>query len=273
MVEDTATVGTTYVRESRRISWGGIIAGTIVALMTYLTLNLLGMAIGASTIDVAQGETPSGTAFGIGTALWWTIAGLIALFAGGWVAGRFAAVPRTLDRALHGLVVWGALNLVIFYLLTSAIGQLMGGAASVLGRGLSAAGQAAGGMDLSGLVQGIAGNEAQRGAVLNALRQYATGQRTPEARSALVEALTATGMTQEEANQRIASWEQQLGPGGGVAQAADRAAGATTAASLWLFVSMLLGAGAAAWGGSVAKGPEYVDARRMEVGSEAYRAA
>src|SRR5258708_23017649 len=45
---------------TRRISWGAIIVGTIIALVTQITLSLLGIGIGASTIHVQSGQTMSG---------------------------------------------------------------------------------------------------------------------------------------------------------------------------------------------------------------------
>jgi hypothetical protein len=44
---------------TRRISWGAIIGGTIIALVTQITLSLLGIGIGASTIHVQSGQTRS----------------------------------------------------------------------------------------------------------------------------------------------------------------------------------------------------------------------
>ena len=37
---------------TRRISWGAIIGGTIIALVTQITLSLLGIGIGASALSL-----------------------------------------------------------------------------------------------------------------------------------------------------------------------------------------------------------------------------
>jgi hypothetical protein len=44
-----------------RISWGAVLAGVVVALVTQLILNLFGIGIGAATLDPAAGsaENPS----------------------------------------------------------------------------------------------------------------------------------------------------------------------------------------------------------------------
>ncbi|WAH64532.1 hypothetical protein [Xanthomonas hortorum] len=42
-----------------RMSWGAVLAGCTFALVTYLTLSVLGTAIGASTIDPLREANPS----------------------------------------------------------------------------------------------------------------------------------------------------------------------------------------------------------------------
>lgn len=90
----------------RRLSWGAIIAGAFVTMAIFATLQILGAGIGLSSIDLTGREVTSGRSLGIGAAVWWLIAGLISLFIGGWVAGRFALLPNKLDRMLHGLTTW-----------------------------------------------------------------------------------------------------------------------------------------------------------------------
>ena len=50
----------------RRISWGAVLAGVIIVLIVQLLLSLLGVGIGASTIDPMQGDTPRASTLGIG---------------------------------------------------------------------------------------------------------------------------------------------------------------------------------------------------------------
>lgn len=125
---------------AKRVSWGAIFGGVTVALVTQLLLGVLGLAIGASTIDPLRANTPT-QGLGIGTGIWFLLTGLLSLFAGGWTAGRLAGVPRAIDSALHGVLTWGIATLLTFYLLTTAVGAIMGGAARALGQGASAVGQ------------------------------------------------------------------------------------------------------------------------------------
>src|SRR5260221_13149644 len=124
---------------TRRISWGAIIGGTIIALVTQITLSLLGIGIGASTIDVQSGQTGSG--LGSGSAIWLVLTILISLFAGGYVAGRLAGFPAKQEGMLHGVITFGLVTLLSFYFLTTALGAIIGGAGAALGSILNVAGQ------------------------------------------------------------------------------------------------------------------------------------
>ena len=95
----------------RRISWGAIIAGVVVVLVVQMALMLLGLAIGTATIDPAAADTPGAYALGVGGA-WWLATTAIAVFVGGWVAGRLAGMPSRTDGTLHGVITWAAATLV-----------------------------------------------------------------------------------------------------------------------------------------------------------------
>jgi len=124
----------------KRISWGAVFAGLVVALAVQLLLTLLGVGVGASTIHPVTGDSATAAGLGIGSAIWFLITTLLALFAAGWVAGRLAGMPRVIDSALHGILVWGLTALVTMYLLTTAIGTVLGGATSLFGSALGLAG-------------------------------------------------------------------------------------------------------------------------------------
>jgi hypothetical protein len=90
------------------------------------------VGIGATTLDPGTGNNPSATSVSIGAGLWWTLSGIIAAFAGGYAAGRLSGQPKESTAAWHGLTAWALTTLVVFYLLTSAIGSIVGGAYSTL---------------------------------------------------------------------------------------------------------------------------------------------
>lgn len=144
----------------KRITWGAIFAGAILALVIQLFLSLLGAGIGLSTIDPAQYDTPSASSLGIGAIIWWTVSSILALFAGGWVAGHLATSSRRSDATLHGLVTWGLVTLVAFYLLASAIGSIVSGGAAVLGKAVSVTAQGA--AAVAGPVENMAKQQLQQ---------------------------------------------------------------------------------------------------------------
>ena len=89
-----------------RVSWGAVLAGVVVALVAQLILNLLGIGIGAATLDPGAGaaENPSATSFSIGAGVWFGLSGILASLAGGYAAGRLAGKPKesTADLPSNG---------------------------------------------------------------------------------------------------------------------------------------------------------------------------
>src|ERR1700761_4249513 len=65
------------------VSWAGVLAGVVVALVTQLILNMLGIGIGAATLSPGAGDNPSASSFSIGAGIWWTVSGILAALAGG----------------------------------------------------------------------------------------------------------------------------------------------------------------------------------------------
>jgi polyhydroxyalkanoate synthesis regulator phasin len=139
VVRDDVVIAATPPPVVRRISWGAILAGVVIALVVQLVLGILGLGIGASTINPLSEANPV-AGIGTGAGIWFAVSLLLALFAGGYVAGRMAGIPRRQDGLLHGLLTWGLTILLTFYLLTTTVGSLIGGTARVLGQGLSAVG-------------------------------------------------------------------------------------------------------------------------------------
>lgn len=126
-----------------RVSWGAILAGVAAALVTQLILNMLGVGIGAAALDIGPGASNSGTGFSIGAGIWAVVAGIIAAAIGGLTAGRLAGASREGTASWHGLITWSVTTLFIVYLLSSAVGGIMGGAFSALGSVANGAGHAA----------------------------------------------------------------------------------------------------------------------------------
>jgi hypothetical protein len=263
-----------------RVSWGAVFAGVVLALVVQLILNLLGVGIGAATLDPGTDDNPSATSFSVVAAIWWTLSGIIAAFAGGFTAGRLAGQPRESTGGWHGLTAWAVTTLVIFYLLTSAVGSILGGAfstitstvgnvASTAGGAVRTAAQAAAPAiaqasdPFSSIEQSLrgatGGNDpaALRDAATAALRAALTGDQaqTDEARERSAQAIAkAQNIPVEQARTQVQQYEQQYRQAVDNAkekatQAADVSARAVSRGALFGSIALLLGAIAAWFGG------------------------
>lgn len=114
------------------INWGAVIAGLVVGLALQLTLTLLGIALGLTTVDVG---TPGAVAEAAPAAAGWqALTMLIAAFIGGYVAARMSGLHRRSDGILHGFVAWGVTTVLLAAFATSALGVLFGDVIGNVGR-------------------------------------------------------------------------------------------------------------------------------------------
>src|ERR1700755_1173565 len=70
------------------VSWGAVFAGATIALVVQIILNMVGVGVGLSTVDVAAGDTPSAGSLSVGAGIWWVIPGIVASAIGAYVTGR-----------------------------------------------------------------------------------------------------------------------------------------------------------------------------------------
>jgi len=257
-----------------RVSWGAILAGVVAALVVQLLLNILGIGIGASSITAANtADNPSASGFSLTAGIWWTLSGIIASFFGGVVAGRLCGTSDDNTAHWHGFVSWCAATLVIFYLLTSAVGGIIGGTLNVLGSTIGSAGKGAASA-VSGFAQTTNGdalqsqvqrlvdpNSAQNAQenIVTYIRSSLSGDQAgaAAARERAIDSLARTAnISPDEARTRLQQAEQQARQGAEqVKEKTQQAAEATrkgiASAGLFGFVALALGAVAAWFGGSV----------------------
>lgn len=266
----------------RRISWQAIFAGVIVAVAVQILLSLLGAGVGLGMVHTTASATPDAGSFGIGAGLWWLVSNLIALAAGGYVSAWLAGIALRFDGMLHGLVTWGITMLLTIYLLSSAVGGVLGGALSVTGSTLSAAGDSvksaapavaqAAGLSPDVIQQQVQSylqptnpdpatmspQDAQK-AIASELATYAQGGTDAPAAKAQIIAIMAAQMhvTPAEATKKFDDTQAKLTMAKDQAiqkakTAADASASAASTGSFAAFGTLLLGAIAAALGGSAA---------------------
>ena len=140
VVETSTTVIGAGSHTHRRISWAAIFAGVVLTVVIQLMLSLLGAGIGLGTVNVNAGSTPDASSLGIGAGVWWVVSSCIALFLGGYVAAWLAGIEIRFDGFLHGVIAWSIASILTIYLLSSAVGSIIGGGFSALGTVASAAG-------------------------------------------------------------------------------------------------------------------------------------
>lgn len=140
VLETTTTMMDGGSHTHRRISWAAIFGGVILVVAVQLLLSMLGAGIGLGTVNTNAGTTPDASSLGIGAGVWWVISSIIALAFGGYVSAWLAGIELRWDGVLHGLITWGIATLLTIYLLSSAVGGIIGGGFSALGSVASAAG-------------------------------------------------------------------------------------------------------------------------------------
>ena len=128
---------TTLPLVPRRVSWGAIAAGMVIAVVVQLVLGLVGAGVGLGAFDPLGYNSPDAATFGIGAAIWWAISSVVALFIGGWVAGHLCGSPEKTDAVLHGLLTWGVGTIVTVYLITAMVSSVLRGGAAVIGKAAS----------------------------------------------------------------------------------------------------------------------------------------
>jgi hypothetical protein len=273
-----------------KVSWGAVLAGVVLALATQILLNLLGIGIGAATLDPAVGDNPSAMSFSIGAGLWFALSTILAALAGGYAAGRLAGVPRESTAGWHGLTAWALTTLVIFYLLGSTVGGVLGGAyrgmTNALGSVSSAVGSTAETAAQIAVTRiadpfssieesirsAISGNDPAtlRDAAIAAVRAVVTGdpQQAADARERAAQVIArAQNISMEDARTQVQHYAQQYRHAVDqakqqVTQAADATAKTVSRAALLGAISLLFGGLAGWFGGRMGAVEPSLTARR-----------
>lgn len=273
------------------VSWGAIVAGGAAAAALSLILLILGAGLGLTSLSPYGGEGASAMALGFSAIVWVMVTQALASGMGGYLAGRlrtrWISVPTDevfFRDTAHGFLAWAVATLATAALLTSAVGSVVGGAVKA---GATVAGGAATAA-VAGAVQGEGVREGPAAYFIDSMfrrpagpaqaGEVAPAEPVPAAEVAriLAEAgqdkplapedqrylgqLVAerTGLAPQEAEQRVADTVTRMQAKAREMESAARAAAekarkAGITATLWLFVSMLLGAFsaslAATWGG------------------------
>jgi len=260
------------------VNWGAVFAGVALALTVQLILNMLGVAVGAATVNPMASDNPSIAAFSIGAGLWWAVAGIIAAFAGGIAAGRLAGTPKESTAGWHGLISWAFTTLLVFYLVTATatnvastaaqgVSSAVGGVAQTAGGAVQTAAQAAAPAlaqtadPFSSIERSIRGGgqdpAALRDAAVSAMRAFVTADpgQAQAARDRAADALAkAQNIPIDQARNQVQQYEAQYRQAVDTArqqatQTAETARRTLSRGSLLAAIALLIGALAAWFGG------------------------
>lgn len=261
-------------------SWGAIFAGAATALVAQVVLNLVGVGVGLASVGTNGADNPAASTVSMGAGLWFVGSGIVASLAGGAIAGRLSGKPRPGSAGLHGLVSWAVTTLVVLYLLTSAVGGLVGGAFSGVTSALGGAGSLIGGTvqtaaqaaapslskianPLDGIEQSVrqqsAGQDPQaaKDAAVAAIKALFTGDpgQKAQAESRAADALAkAQNIPADQARQQVQAYEAQYEQAVTTAKqkaeaAAVTAKSAATQGAFYAALALILGGLAAFFGG------------------------
>ncbi|QJP13265.1 hypothetical protein G3545_06140 [Starkeya sp. ORNL1] len=152
-MSDRAILATSAIGEESAqsaVSWGAIIAGAAVGAALTITLVSLGAGLGLVSISPWSNSGVSATTLGVLAVAWLLAVQLFASGVGGYIAGRLRTtwVGVHTDEVFfrdtaHGFAVWAVATLVSATLLASALATVTSGAANVAGAAVQAGGQAA----------------------------------------------------------------------------------------------------------------------------------
>jgi len=143
------------------VSWGAILAGAAAGGALSVSLLLLGVGLGLSTVSPWSFQGISATTFGISTIVWLALSQLFSWAMGGYLAGRLRTkwMDTPTDEVYfrdtaHGFLAWAVASLATAALLTTVIGAILSGGihagASVVGGVANTATMAAAGFTASG---------------------------------------------------------------------------------------------------------------------------
>ncbi|MEB3182530.1 MAG: hypothetical protein VKL59_26360 [Nostocaceae cyanobacterium] len=112
-----------------RVRWGPIISGLMIAITAQLILSAIFAALGANTIaNLAAPRNQAADVVG-NVGIWSTIALLISLFIGAWVAGRACGPMNRSTALLNGAILWATAVAISSWLLASGVSGAFGIAA------------------------------------------------------------------------------------------------------------------------------------------------
>jgi hypothetical protein len=281
-MEETIIAGTAVAMDTGSFaaksaaSWPSIIAGAFVAAAATVVLVALGSGVGFASISPWSGHGISVSTFAITTAIWLIVTQWISAALGGYLAGRLRtrwigthAHEVFFRDTAHGLITWAVATILVAGVAAGTVMSAAGAAArAVADAGTAGAAPMPGNPSMPGSVMransnaglwtydvdklfrsanatpGMASAEARMEASHIATNALVIGSVPDTDRAYLAEQVAArTGVSQSEAKARVDDFASSVMQTQTKLKAdADAAKKATAQASIYLALSMLIGA-------------------------------
>jgi hypothetical protein len=256
------------LQSNAAVSWPAIVAGAFVAVGVSLILFALGSGLGFASISPWANHGVSATTFTVTAAIWLVVTQWVSAGFGGYIAGRLRVrwvathVHEVFFRdTAHGLITWAVATVLIAASVTASMASLLGGGVhAVADAGTQGAAAAlssnmlppSGGYGVDKLFRSPSSGETARGGgsdprveaahiIANAI---STGS-IPDTDRAYLATLVVerTGVSQTEAQRRVEDFISAVMEAEAKVKAeADRARKAAAEASVYLALSLLVGA-------------------------------
>ena len=116
MEADVAVRSEDVIPVRSRVSWGAIVAGSVLALSLYFMLALLGGATGMSISDKVSASN-----LGTGAAIYAIIVTVVCLFLGGYIASQLTTGENKIEGSLYGVFVWATVFAALLWLMAAGV--------------------------------------------------------------------------------------------------------------------------------------------------------
>jgi hypothetical protein len=231
------------------VCWKSIFGGVLIAVMSYMTLTVLGAGIGGLTASSLISNERGGAGLATGAGLWLGASAIISLFMGSYFSLRISNYLTNKVGAAHGFIVASIFFVLMTWAASSGVGSLTTGIAKMVG----AMGSASESLASQPVVQDTF-NQAFRNTQLKSdpaevAQGLAVRLMRGETESAKSYYAYQTGLTQAEVDSRFAQMKSDFDLK--MKAAGESAANAIADAGWSLFVTFLVGLIAAVVGGRV----------------------
>lgn len=230
------------------ISWRCIFAGTLCALVTYVALSCVGIAITGHAMQAAD-TGGQGLAVGIGSATWMILSGAASLLVGGFFAVRCSQQRNRWAGSAQGLLVASLFYTVLIIPIGGAIGLVNSAIGNAISGITKVAGTVASHPKVQGSVERAFGDLNFKDGTEKALSTLITRLISGDVNGATRYIASQAGISSDEATRRLDNLRTEFQ--GAVREAKSTVAATASVIGWSVFASLLAGVMCGMWGGAM----------------------